>query len=231
MKIPNQTTDRYDLWTNIINQRAPKSVAEVGVWKGDFAAEVLKKCPSIEKYYMIDPWTQLPDWNKPFNVTSREFTEVYEEAIEKTEFAAKKRHILRGRTKDIIADIENDSLDFVYIDGDHTLRGITLDLILIIPKIKSGGLIAGDDFKLSPRQHSTDYEPTLVCPFAVYFAEAFNLPIHALPHSQFLIEKSSEGFSFSDTTGKYSELGLNKLPSISRGLAQKLKSRIKKLLK
>jgi hypothetical protein len=229
MKLPQQTCDRFDLWTNIINQTKPKTVAEVGVWKGDFAVAALAKCPCIEKYTMIDPWAQLPDWNKPFNVGNKEFLEVYDEAIRKTAFASDKLQILKGRTKDMISEIEDESLDFVYIDGDHTLRGITLDLILILPKLKTGGLLAGDDFTLSPWQHSADFEPTLVCPFAVYFAEAMNLPIHALQHGQFLITKSSEGFSFSDTTGKYSDLGLNKFPSTTKRFFPKTKARIKKL--
>jgi hypothetical protein len=216
MIIPQETTNRLDLWIKFINQTKPKAVAEVGVWKGEYAAAILERCPSIEKYTMIDPWAKLSDWNKPFNVEDNEFKEVYDEAILKTKFASDKLQILRGRTKDVINEIEDDSLDFVYIDGDHTLRGITLDLILTLPKVKSGGFIAGDDFTLSPWQHSSHFEPTLVCPFAVYFAEAMNLPIHVLPHKQFLISKSSEGFSFTDTTGKYSDLSLNKIPATSK---------------
>ena len=212
MKLPYESKNRIDLWIQIINQTSPKKVAEIGVWKGDFSAQILSQCPSIEKYLMIDPWANLPDWNKPFNVNTEAFTEVYEEAMRKTEFASSKRVVLQGRTKDIIDEIDDESLDFVYIDGDHTLRGITMDLILILPKIRPGGLIAGDDFSLSPWQHSAKYEPTLVCPFAVYFAEAMNLPIQALPHEQFLIEKTCEGFRFNDITGSYGDLGLNKSP-------------------
>ena len=31
-------------------------MAEVGVYRGDFASKILQRCDSIEKYYMIDPW-------------------------------------------------------------------------------------------------------------------------------------------------------------------------------
>jgi hypothetical protein len=210
IKIPNKSKNRLDLWIQIINQASPKNVAEIGVWKGDFAAQILSQCPSIQEYLMVDPWATLPDWNKPFNVSAEAFTEVYEEAMMQTEFASQKRVVLKGKTKDVIDEIEDESLDFVYIDGDHTLRGITMDLILILPKVRPGGLIAGDDFSLTPWQHSKKYEPTLVCPFAVYFAEAVNLPIHALRHKQFLIQKTCDGFSFNDTTHAYSDLGLNK---------------------
>jgi len=59
------------------------------------------------------------------------------------------------------------------------------------------------------------YEPTLVCPFAVYFAEAMRLPFVALPHKQFLIQRAANAeFSFVDLAGTYSDLSLKKL---SRG--------------
>ena len=51
--------------------------------------------------------------------------------------------ILRGRTKEVIDQVPDNSLDFAYIDGDHTLRGITIDLMNVLPKIKEGGIIGG----------------------------------------------------------------------------------------
>jgi len=156
---------------------------------------------------MIDPWAHLPDWNKPFNVDDQTFEEVSAEALLKTDFAARLRIVLRGRTSVVIDEIPDQSLDFAYIDGDHTLRGITLDLIQVLPKIKDGGLIGGDDFINKPWQHRAAYEPTLVCPFAVYFAEAMRLPFVALPHKQFLIQKAADtAFSFVDLAGTYSDL-------------------------
>lgn len=222
MKIDNKTlTDisknsdnRYQLWNSIIKIVQAKTVAEIGVWKGDFAFEILSDSSEIERYYMIDPWANLPDWNKPFNVDKQVFDKIYDEAINKTSFAAEKIHILRGRTKEVIDEIPDNSLDFAYIDGDHTLRGITIDLIKLLPKIKPNGIIAGDDFTTNPWQHDVQFEPTLVCPFAVYFAEAMDLPITALHHNQFFIQKCENvPFSFIDVTNRYQDLSLNKLPN------------------
>ncbi len=231
MTIPEHTENRIDLWLQFLRQANPKTVAEIGVWKGDYAAAILDGVPSIERYVMIDPWARLPDWNKPFNVTPEEFADVYDEAMKKTEFASERIEVLRGRSKDVIGEIEDDSLDFVYIDGDHTLRGITIDLIKILPKVRHGGLIGGDDFTNNPWQHSAEFEPTLVCPFAVYFAEAMNLPIKALRHGQFLIEKCDRGFSFDDTTSKHRSLTLNPPVVQPRRFTSRVKSFVKKLLR
>jgi len=204
---------RIQLWGRVLSAANAKSMAEVGVWKGDFAKLVLEQCKFIERYYMIDPWAKLPDWNKPFNVDTEIFEDVYAEAMNKTAFASSKIVVLRGRTKEVIDEIPDESLDFAYIDGDHTLRGITIDLIKLLPKIKKDGFIGGDDFTPNPWQHDLRFEPTLVCPFSIYFAEAMDLPIIALPFNQFLIQKRSDiPFAFVDYTGKYSDISLNKLP-------------------
>ena len=205
-------SSRFDLWLRLLRTHPMECAAEIGVWKGDFAEVILSNFRNLTKYYMIDPWAQLADWNKPFNVDDRTFEGVYAEALLKTDFAASRRIVLRGRTSAVIDEIPDQSLDFAYIDGDHTLRGITMDLVQVLPKIKEGGLIGGDDFVNKPWQHGAAYEPTLVCPFAVCFAEAMRLPFVALPHKQFLIQKAADtSFSFIDLTGTYSDLSLKKL--------------------
>jgi hypothetical protein len=207
------STSRFDLWSRILRAAKVKAMVEVGVWKGDFAKHILEHCDFIERYYMIDPWANLPDWNKPCNKSQEVFDGVYAEVLEKTAFASGKIVVLRGRTKEVIGRIPDKSLDFAYIDGDHTLRGITIDLIKLLPKMKEGGLIGGDDFTNTPWQHDFRFEPTLVCPFSIYFAEANDLPIVALPFNQFLMEtRNDSSFSFIDTTGNYSDISLNKLP-------------------
>ena len=36
-------------------------MADVGVYRGDFAAQVLHRCECLTAYYMIDPWRHLDD--------------------------------------------------------------------------------------------------------------------------------------------------------------------------
>jgi hypothetical protein len=55
---------------------------------------------------------------------------------------------------DVIADdsaraasrYEHASLDFVYLDADHAYESIARDIDAWLPKVKSGGVIAGHDF-------------------------------------------------------------------------------------
>ena len=205
----DQSDSRFDLWIRFVKSIKAKNIAEVGVYRGNYAAKLLERCESIEKYYMIDPWRHLDGWNKPANKSDDVFEQFLSETKTKTDFASDKRIILRGKTTDVIEKIPDGELDFCYIDGDHTLKGITIDLIRVYPKIRSAGYIGGDDFSRTIWEHPTNFEPTLVFPFAVHFAEAVGAPIYALPHSQFLIEKNfNQSFSFTDITGHYNDISL-----------------------
>ncbi len=204
-----QSKNRSEFWIQFLNANQSKSLAEVGVYRGDFASTILRGCNLIEKYYMIDPWRHLDSWNKPANKENNVFEQFLIETKSKTDFASEKRIILQGKTSEVIDRIPDNSLDFAYIDGDHTLRGIAIDLINIFPKVQAGGWIGGDDFSRTIWQHATSFEPSLVFPFAVYFAEAVGVPIYALPYNQFLMEKSNvKQYAFIDLTGNYLDISL-----------------------
>jgi hypothetical protein len=200
---------RYELWIEFIRSAGIERMAEVGVYRGNFAAMILENCSSLKQYYMIDPWRHLDDWNKPANENDDSFERFLAETKARTDFAGEKRVILRGKTVEVIDEIADGALDFVYIDGDHTLRGIAIDLICSYPKVRVGGFIGGDDFVNTIWQHHSKYEPTLVYPFAVYFAEAVGAPIYGLPNNQFLIEKKAKrSFAFNDLAGIYNDISL-----------------------
>ena len=207
--ISEKAGNRLDFWADIINLKQCRTVVELGVFSGTFSAHILKTCECIRNYIMIDPWRNLPDWNKPANITDDQFERIYREAMDCTHFAKDKVTVLRGRTIDVIGKIENCSVDLVYIDGDHTLRGITNDLISVLPKVKTGGIIGGDDFTPSIWQHDKKFEPTFVFPFAVYFSEAVGMEIFATKYNQFLINNSaSRNFDFVDLTGMYGDVSV-----------------------
>ncbi len=200
---------RLEFWVEFVQSIGAQRMAEVGVYRGDFAAGVLQRCERVTRYYMIDPWRHLKDWNKPANHDDSVFGEFYQEAKAKTDFAAARRVIVRGKTAEVVDQITDGELDLAYIDADHTLKGITIDLIRVYPKVRAGGFLGGDDFSRSVWEHKTSFEPTLVFPFAVYFAEAVGATIYALPYSQFCLQKTDcAQFAFVDLTGQYNEVGL-----------------------
>jgi predicted O-methyltransferase YrrM len=204
-----KSQSRLDFWVELIQSIGVQRMAEVGVYRGDFATVVLRRCECVARYYMIDPWRHLDGWNKPANQDDATFAEFYQEARAKTDFAAARRVILRGKTTEVVDQISDGELDLAYIDADHTLKGIAIDLIRVYPKVRAGGFLGGDDFSRSVWAHKTGFEPTLVFPFAVYFAEAVGATIYALPYSQFCLQKTGGArFGFVDLAGQYNDVGL-----------------------
>ena len=199
------SSNRTELWANLLSHLNCRTVCEVGVWKGEFAQTMLQNVEAIEGYTLIDPWRNLPNWNKPANRSDDVFDEIRAEALERVSPYQSKVREIRETTTKARHMIDDASLDFVYIDGDHTLRGITLDLVSMHPKVRAQGFIGGDDFTKTIWQHSLAYSPTEVFPFAVHFAEAHDLKIYTLPFNQFLIFNASEGFEVRDH-GRYADL-------------------------
>lgn len=195
--------NRVDLWILIAGAaNCARHITEVGVWEGQFAAGLLRGLPSVESYHLIDPWRPLSNWSKPCNVDEVHFEQARQQAMEATAFAGEKVTVMRGETAEVSHRIADGSQDLIYIDGDHTLRGITIDLMLMLGKVRQSGLIGGDDYMDDPWHHGEEFEPSLVAPYACYFAEAMQLPFVALPHSQFLIVNDPVGFSVTNLSGK-----------------------------
>ena len=54
--------------------------------------------------------------------------------------------IIRECSLDVVDSFEDDELDFVYIDGDHTFDPVMQDLIRWAPKVQENGLIMLHDY-------------------------------------------------------------------------------------
>ena len=125
----------------MINTFRPHSIAEIGVFRGELALHLLNNCKSIKTYFGIDPYVAYDNWNKPL---SNDIT------LHLAEWEAKKalhEHIasgvfrfIRKPTVEVDDEIPDSTLDFVYVDGDHTLRGITIDLDWAWRKTTSTGI-------------------------------------------------------------------------------------------
>lgn len=127
--------------------------AEIGVFRGDFSKAIRAEVDP-QRLYLIDPWANSRDeeLKKAWYSTSSEnnmdliFEEVKAEFYE--EIQAGRVVLLRGGANDFSDQIEEGSLDFVYIDGDHRYDGVMMDLEFAFAKVKVGGIIAADDYSL-----------------------------------------------------------------------------------
>lgn len=55
-------------------------------------------------------------------------------------------NVIKDSSANASEGFDNGSLDFVYLDGDHSYEGCKSDIDSWLPKIKSGGILAGHDY-------------------------------------------------------------------------------------
>lgn len=127
--------------------------AEVGVWRGDMSYYLLKSCPTLH-LRMVDSWAApaaQPEHYRQsddFHAHLSESVQLgyMQAAINATAFATDRRTIARLPSAEAAARVEDGSLDFVFIDGDHSYEGVLTDIGAWLPKIRPDGFVSGHDY-------------------------------------------------------------------------------------
>jgi predicted O-methyltransferase YrrM len=55
---------------------------------------------------------------------------------------------LKGISWEMAEEVEDESLDFVFIDADHGYEAVKKDIEAWLPKVKPGGFVSGHDINL-----------------------------------------------------------------------------------
>jgi hypothetical protein len=148
---------------------------EVGVLFGEWSASLL----SIWKgtLYMVDPWVnQSPDiYLDGCNAVNMNI------ALEKARAAVKvygdKAQFMQLYSAQAAGKFEDGSLDFVYLDGNHSYDAVVEDLQLWRRKVRAGGVLGGHDFY---ERHDA-YQECGVESAVQRFAERDKLTVHRTP--------------------------------------------------
>lgn len=125
--------------------------AEIGVYKADFSVHLLKHWKG-ERLYLVDPWRHQGSRMDKSDVSQLKQDLIYQLAKEKMRPFKKRAHIIREMSVSAphaLYKIGAYNLDFVYIDARHDYRSVWDDLCIWWPKVRSGGMIAGHDYKNS----------------------------------------------------------------------------------
>lgn len=60
-----------------------------------------------------------------------------------------KAELIRKPSLEAVNDFKDESLDFVYLDGDHSRENVLKEIVSWLPKVKVGGLFGGHDCRES----------------------------------------------------------------------------------
>ena len=146
---------------------------EIGTCWGNFADFLLSSTP-CSKLFCIDPYKKFQDleYVDSLNTMTQEEMDAKFLAVQnklKKSFG-ERITMLRNLSTDAASLFEDNSLDFVYIDGNHMFDAVLEDLHAWYPKVKPGGILAGDD--VEPLENSHEYEKNS---FVVHKSGAFGL--------------------------------------------------------
>lgn len=115
-----------------------ETLAEIGVQYGDNAF-LMYRFFKPKELCLIDPYQETP---QPHNglLTSETSMDIAHEML--GEFP----RWFRESSQTAHVHFPDEYFDFIYIDGDHEYEGIKADLDNWYPKVKKGGVLAGDDY-------------------------------------------------------------------------------------
>ena len=125
---------------------------EVGVYKGKLSLELLTRLPRL-KLYMVDRWHvfSLKEIlrNKGSSMARAGqdiFNDAYKKTCKRAKNFPKRAIILKFPSLKAAKLFKNRTLNFVFLDDDHSTKAVSKNITAWLPKIKKGGYICGHDY-------------------------------------------------------------------------------------
>lgn len=134
--------NRYEIH-NVVPSNS--TIAEIGVKEGYYFKHLLKTIKP-QKAYAIDCWDLFITKSQNDSNTSRsDLLEMKNKIIKK--YNKNPKVIIINDFSDVASkQVEDESLDFAYLDADHSYEGCKKDIECWYPKIKNNGILAGHDY-------------------------------------------------------------------------------------
>jgi hypothetical protein len=119
------------------------NIAEVGAYMGKstaFMANKLKTKKLKTKFYVVDHWRGSAEHGLVIGL--------YETFLNNMEDCNVSKYItpLRLESVDAAATFPDKFFDFVFLDASHDYDSVKKDIQAWLPKVKPGGILAGDDY-------------------------------------------------------------------------------------
>jgi hypothetical protein len=111
------------------------NLVEIGSHLGE-STTIFLGFENIHSIHCVDPWNQNPIYEKIFDARLEDFIK---------NNRCKK---LKTISTKACSRFANESIDMVYIDGNHDYDNVKTDISVWYPKLISGGILAGHDYSI-----------------------------------------------------------------------------------
>ena len=167
-----------------LNRTNPKGLigAEVGVYRGDYSKQIIDhkfigKKLNIKKLYLIDTWSSYKESSHNLGTYATEDLKDAFKYVSERFKNYKNVEIIRGDSLTAAKKIENETLDFCYIDANHDYKFVLNDLKNMYPKIKKKGILFGDNYidpyGVQEAVQEFAYEKKLLVHFSDFYEQFF----------------------------------------------------------
>lgn len=134
---------RENVIPSLLKSANAKVGLELGVYKGEFSKILLENWNG--RLYMIDPWRPIGgDYIDACD--ENQLYDLYADTAKNIKGHEDRGLMLRGLGEELIDLFNDESLDFIYIDANHSYDYVKADLEMWYPKLKKGGILSGHDY-------------------------------------------------------------------------------------
>lgn len=120
---------------------------EVGTCRGESSYLVLESCKNVKTLNCIDPWLAYEDWAGSLD---QETMDKFESITRKNlEQFGDRANIIKDTAENVKDQFKDESVDFIFVDGDHSFEGAYNDIKNYYSKVRKGGIFSGHDYNLN----------------------------------------------------------------------------------
>lgn len=124
-------------------------IVEIGSFKGKSTAFMCVEIANSGKkvqFDCIDPMVPMSHYAESAKNEADDWADyTVDKFHERLEPVKGLYNLIQKTSAEAAAQYADKSIDFIMIDGDHTYQGVYDDVVAFLPKMKSGGIMTGDD--------------------------------------------------------------------------------------
>ena len=140
IEIPGTNRDTF---AQLLAELGLNTGVEMGVECGIYSETLCKANPKIE-LYSVDAWTAYKGYRD--HVSQDKLDGFRQITIDRLK--PYNATVIKGFSMDVVRQFKDDSLDFVYIDGNHEFQATVNDIAEWQKKVRVGGIVSGHDYIL-----------------------------------------------------------------------------------
>lgn len=118
---------------------------EIGVMAGIYSESFLQTWKG-NLLVSIDPWIHQDGYEDIANRSNEDFEKIMDRALHRLKPFKERSEVIRDFSQNASNWFLEESLDMVYLDARHDYDSVFADIEAWLPKIKTGGILAGHDY-------------------------------------------------------------------------------------